>query len=51
MYKLLRDIHGNVTDTMILRVADSAYIPNDIYNRDWVEYQAWLALGNTPEAA
>lgn len=29
----------------------SSYIPADINNRDWVEYQAWLDLGNTPEAA
>lgn len=29
----------------------SSYIPNDSNNRDWVAYQEWLSLGNTPEAA
>ena len=26
------------------------YIPGDSKNRDWIEYQAWLAAGNTPDA-
>jgi hypothetical protein len=36
-------------DGPVLRTADNASIPNDPANRDWVEYQNWLALGNTPE--
>ncbi len=24
-------------------------IPNDLRNRDWVEYKAWLAAGNIPD--
>lgn len=26
-----------------------AYIPEDVGNHDWQEYQAWLDVGNTPE--
>jgi hypothetical protein len=30
------------------RLADGAWIPPSIENRDWVEAQAWIAAGNTP---
>ena len=33
----------------VIRTVDSAHIPNDPANRDWMEYQNWLALGNTPD--
>jgi hypothetical protein len=44
MYKLLKDR----TDAVV-RVLDGATIPNNPDNKDWVEYQAWLQLGNLPE--
>ncbi|MGN4047539.1 hypothetical protein [Pseudomonas sp. SM4] len=42
----------------VLRMEDSAFIPQDPTNRDWTEYQAWLSSGGqvlpldeAPEAA
>lgn len=35
----------------VLRVADGAQIPPDERNRDWRDYQDWLAEGNTPDPA
>jgi hypothetical protein len=35
---------------MVRRLADSSDFPAQAPgNRDWEAYQAWLALGNTPE--
>ena len=45
MYKL---IHNSDT---VIRLADNAFIPADNGNRDYREYQEWLAAGNTPELA
>ena len=42
---------GKDIDTMIFRTSDGAMIPTDDQNRDYIEYKAWLAKGNTPEAA
>lgn len=33
----------------VLEVATDRLIPNDEGNRDWQEYQRWLAEGNTPD--
>ena len=50
MYKyLLNEDSSNRTDC-ILRTADNAVIPNCAENRDWVAYQVWLAVPNTPDA-
>lgn len=33
----------------VIRVSDGAHIPADPLNRDWREYQDWLAGGGEPE--
>jgi hypothetical protein len=35
----------------VQRETDGVWIPADQRNVDWQTYQAWLALGNTPDAA
>ena len=45
MYKLA-PMHPSV-----LRLADNTWIPFDPANTDYQAYLAWLAEGNTPEAA
>jgi hypothetical protein len=42
MYKLIKDIKS------VQRLSDGAFIPFDPANTDFIEYQKWLELGNTP---
>ncbi len=51
MYKLFKDIQGNVRTNVIYRLSDNAFIPFDPDNTDYQAYLAWLAEGNTPEPA
>ena len=44
MYKL-------TNGTMIIRLADNAWIPNDPDNTDYAAYLKWYDEGNTPEPA
>ena len=44
----MADYQLTATDSVI-RTVDSACIPNDPANRDWVEYQAWLKDGGVPD--
>lgn len=37
--------------TTVLRTADQVWIPDDPDNRDRIEYEKWLAAGNTPDPA
>jgi len=32
----------------VMRLSDGAYIPAEVKNADWQEYQRWLDAGNTP---
>jgi hypothetical protein len=46
MYKLFKNSVG-ITKAVI-RLSDNAFIPFDLANQDFVEYQKWLSEGNTP---
>ncbi len=50
-YKLLKSCDTGVELPMILRKEDMLHIPKDNGNLDYIEYLAWVADGNTPEAA
>ena len=41
-------LNGVILDSIIERLPDHVFIPNDIENTDWQAYQEWLAQGNTP---
>jgi len=51
-YKQLKnELTGELATNVILRKEDNTFIPFDPLNRDYQEYLAWVAEGNTAEAA
>jgi len=50
-YKKTKGSDGNEITNHILRKEDNASIPFDEANTDYQEYLAWVAEGNTAEAA
>ena len=48
MYKLIQDSITKQLNPCVIRLSDNACIPFDLDNTDFVEYQKWLAAGNTP---
>jgi hypothetical protein len=50
MYKELKNFDGT-KQSMILRIADNAFIPFDPANTDAKEFAKWLSEGGIPEPA
>ena len=51
-YKLYKDLTTNaVTSVIKIEGEVRSFIPFDSANRDYQEYLAWVAEGNTAEAA
>ena len=46
MYKLQKNFNGDIC--AVWRISDNTSIPFDSANTDFIEYQKWLELGNTP---
>ena len=50
-YKKQKTVRDGEVANNILRIEDNAFIPFDSANKDYQEYLAWLAEGNTPQEA
>ncbi len=44
----MQDYRLTLYPEVIIRIVDTAFIPNDPGNKDYQEYLVWLTLGNTP---
>ena len=50
LYKKVKDKFGDIQDS-IQRTTDTAFIPFDLENTDYLDYKKWLDAGNTPDEA
>jgi hypothetical protein len=53
IYKKTKIAEGDESEIIRRINADgsSSFIPHDLGNRDWIEYQNWLIKGNIPREA
>ena len=51
IYKFAKDLDGNNSNVLIEKNSITYYIPLEPENIDYQEYLAWVAEGNTAEAA
>jgi hypothetical protein len=51
MFKQVKKSDGTTSETVVLRIADGAFIPFDPANTDAQDFAKWLQDGNIPEAA
>lgn len=49
MYKKLIIETSYGEQVCIIRTSDNVHISSDEAHPDWVQYEAWVADGNTPE--
>jgi hypothetical protein len=45
----MADYQLTAIESIVIRNRDQAHIPDDPANRDWAEYQQWLADGGVPD--
>jgi hypothetical protein len=48
MYQQVKKSDGSISNTVVKRLTDNAFIPLDPANTDYQKYLAWLAEGNVP---
>lgn len=48
---MVEQIYTLMSNGGVIRQSDGAEIPPDPKNRDWQQYQEWLAEGNEPKKA
>lgn len=47
-YQEVANIDGTINQSLIVRVPDQVWIPNDPANTDYQAYLEWVTQGNTP---